>query len=68
MNDIPWWLTAAAGAFALAFAVAALLTSGTEGPFAILAVIAVAFFVASLMKGSWLRNLLTWIGTLFAGE
>ena len=68
MGDMPWWLTAAAGAFALAFAVLALATSGTEGPFAILAMISVAFFVASLMKLDWLRKLLMWVATLFAGK
>ena len=68
MGDMPWWLTAGAGAVALAFAILALVTSGNEGPFAILAMIAVAFLVASLMKRSWLRNLLTWVGTLFTGR
>jgi hypothetical protein len=68
VGDIPWWLTAGAGAFALAFAILALVTSGAEGPFAILAIVAVAFFVASLMKRSWLRNLLTWFSTLFTGR
>jgi hypothetical protein len=62
-QGIPRWLTAAAALFASFFALLAFLTSGTDYPFGIFVFIAAAFFVATLLKTSALRDLLTYVGS-----
>lgn len=65
MWGIPWWLTAAAAAFCLLFAVMSAAAKGFTGEFLWFALLAALFGGASLMRSSWLRDVLTWVATMF---
>jgi len=65
MWNIPWWLTAGAGAFCLVFAVISAVTNGVTGEFMFFAFLGALFIGASLMRRAWLRDVLTWVGSIF---